>query len=269
MVMGILPTRAIYFSTYKATKQKLQEKFNLDGPVNHLCSAFSAGITANTIMNPWWMVKTRFQILADKSVEQKQFSTYGQMIRSIYTEEGLRGFWKGTTASYVGCFEGAIQWMTYEKLKAILQQRADDRKQETAKKGEKAGPGVISGTELMLAGAIAKAGAILATYPHEVVRTRMREQATNGVFKYNGFVQTLNVIAREEGAKGLYGGLWIPWGAPCPMLPLCSPPLSSFRAIWISKVNYLCLRCPHLEGCRVMLGEKSRVPLRYLSCHCQ
>ena len=64
--------------------------------------------------------------------------------------------------------------MTYEKLKAILQQRADDRKQETAKKGEKAGPGVISGTELMLAGAIAKAGAILATYPHEVVYTYER-----------------------------------------------------------------------------------------------
>ena len=106
--------------------------------------------------------------------------------------------------------------MTYEKLKAILQQRADDRKQEKAKKGEKAGPGVISGTELMLAGAIAKAGAILATYPHEVVRTRMREQATNGVFKYNGFVQTLNVIAREEGAKGLYGGLWIHLGRSVP-----------------------------------------------------
>ena len=216
MVIGILPTRAIYFSSYKATKEKLLQKFDIDGPVNHLCSAFSAGITANTIMNPWWMVKTRFQILADVSQGQKQFATYGQMIKSIYQEEGLGAFWKGTTASYVGCFEGAIQWMTYEKLKATLQERADDRAQETAKKGAKGVKGVITGTELMLAGAIAKAGAILATYPHEVVRTRMREQATNGVFKYNGFMQTLNMIAKEEGAKGLYGGMWIHLGRSVP-----------------------------------------------------
>ncbi len=216
MVIGILPTRAIYFSTYKATKQTLQEKYDIDGPFNHLCSAFSAGVTANTIMNPWWMVKTRFQILADKSVGQKQFSTYGQMIVSIFKEEGLGGFWKGTTASYVGCFEGAIQWMTYEKLKTVLQQRANDRAQEKENSDAKGVTGVISGTELMIAGAIAKAGAILATYPHEVVRTRMREQATNGVFKYNGFMQTLNVIAKEEGTKGLYGGLWIHLGRSVP-----------------------------------------------------
>lgn len=218
MVGGILPTRALYFSTYKATKKSLQDKLQLDGPLNHLCSAFSAGIVANTIMNPWWMVKTRFQILADASVGQKQFSTYGQMIKSIYKEEGLGGFWKGTMASYVGCFEGAIQWMTYEKLKTILQERADERaaveNPREAKKGHVTG--LITSTELMVAGAVAKAGAILATYPHEVVRTRMREQATNGVFKYTGFMNTLSTIAKEEGAAGLYGGLWIHLGRSVP-----------------------------------------------------
>ena len=214
MVGGILPTRALYFSTYKATKKSMQDKMGVDGPLNHLCSAFSAGIVANTIMNPWWMVKTRFQILADASVGQKQFTTYGQMIKSIYKEEGFGGFWKGTIASYVGCFEGAIQWMTYEKLKVILQERADARVDpKAAKKGEK---GLITSTELMIAGAVAKAGAILATYPHEVVRTRMREQATNGVFRYTGFLNTLNTIAKEEGAKGLYGGLWIHLGRSVP-----------------------------------------------------
>jgi solute carrier family 25 protein 33/36 len=222
MVGGILPTRALYFSTYKATKKSLQEKMQVDGPLNHLCSAFSAGIVANTIMNPWWMVKTRFQILADASVGQKQFSTYGQMIKSIYKEEGLSGFWKGTIASYVGCFEGAIQWMTYEKLKTVLQERADGRAEELAAlenpRGFRKGhvTGLITSTELMFAGAIAKAGAILATYPHEVVRTRMREQATNGVFKYTGFMNTLTTIATEEGAAGLYGGLWIHLGRSVP-----------------------------------------------------
>ena len=37
----------------------------------------------------------------------------------------------------------------------------------------------------------------------------MREQARSGVFKYKGMWQTLNLIAREEGRKGLYSGMGI------------------------------------------------------------
>ena len=36
----------------------------------------------------------------------------------------------------------------------------------------------------------------------------MREQARNGIFKYNnGMWQTIGVVAKEEGWKGLYGGM--------------------------------------------------------------
>ena len=37
----------------------------------------------------------------------------------------------------------------------------------------------------------------------EVARTRLREEGT----KYSGFFQTLTLIFREEGAKGLYKGM--------------------------------------------------------------
>jgi hypothetical protein len=43
------------------------------------------------------------------------------------------------------------------------------------------------------AAASAKMVAIMATYPHEVVRTRMREQAVHGTFKYKGFLNTLTI----------------------------------------------------------------------------
>lgn len=66
MIIGIMPTRALYFSTYQASKEKFSSFAGIgNGPLNHLMSAFSAGIVSNTIMNPWWMVKTRYQILAD------------------------------------------------------------------------------------------------------------------------------------------------------------------------------------------------------------
>ena len=50
--------------------------------------------------------------------------------------------------------------------------------------------------------------AALITYPHEVVRTRMREAPQPGqVFKYSSIQQTVKVILKEEGMGPFYGGL--------------------------------------------------------------
>jgi hypothetical protein len=41
----------------------------------------------------------------------------------------------------------------------------------------------------------------IGTHPAQVVRTRMREQATNGAFKYTSFLNTIKTIAKEEGTR--------------------------------------------------------------------
>jgi solute carrier family 25 protein 33/36 len=82
---------------------------------------------------------------------------------------------------------------------------------------------VLNPVEYLGTASVAKLIAAIATYPHEVVRTRVREQRGKvsetskkkilGCFlsvfkgKYTGFMQTLRVIAAEEGIKGLYGGM--------------------------------------------------------------
>jgi hypothetical protein len=48
MLVGIIPTKAIYFWAYAASKEKLCEKLG-NSPLNHLLSAFAAGITSNTV----------------------------------------------------------------------------------------------------------------------------------------------------------------------------------------------------------------------------
>jgi hypothetical protein len=45
------------------------------------------------------------------------------------------------------------------------------------------------------------------TYPHEVIRTRMREQRGDEVIKYRTIVQSCRTVWLEEGARGLYGGM--------------------------------------------------------------
>lgn len=52
----------------------------------------------------------------------------------------------------------------------------------------------------MLAGACSKTIASCVAYPHEVARTRLREEGN----KYRTFWQTLATVYREEGKAGIY-----------------------------------------------------------------
>ena len=200
LLVGIIPTRAIYFWSYGSTKAALNSTLG-NSPLNHIASAFAAGITSNTITSPLWMVKTRFQILADPTVGQRTYKSYTDVIKAIWREEGPPGFFKGLTASYMGCFEGAIQWIVYEKAKVWLSNTHPSGVVSGSSDNNMLLPRTPSPLEYFLAAAASKCVAVLITYPHEVVRTRMREQATNGMFRYNGFFNTLNVIAKEEGRR--------------------------------------------------------------------
>lgn len=52
----------------------------------------------------------------------------------------------------------------------------------------------------MMAGAVSKTIASCIAYPHEVARTRLREEGN----KYHSFWQTLHTVWKEEGRAGLY-----------------------------------------------------------------
>jgi len=60
--------------------------------------------------------------------------------------------------------------------------------------------------EYLVVASCSKLIASAMTYPHEVIRTRMREQRGTAT-KYTGFFQAIKLIAVEEGPKGLYGGM--------------------------------------------------------------
>ena len=62
----------------------------------------------------------------------------------------------------------------------------------------------LTSVQYLLASGATKGLASMATYPHEVVRTRMREASSS---RYQGMLQSLALISREEGRRGLYSGL--------------------------------------------------------------
>ena len=205
-LIGIIPARSIYFFSYEQSKTLLGTFGVKEGGVpNALFSGFSAGIASNTLTNPIWMIKTRLQLLADSSAGQKVYTGYRDACAAIYREEGVGGFYKGIYASYWGCLEGATQFMIYEQLKTKLLTRQNLRREELGLEPSDRLPKL----GYFVSAAIAKGTASILTYPHEVARTRLREQARDGVFKYTGMWQTIGTVAKEEGAKNLYSGMGV------------------------------------------------------------
>ncbi|SJX64160.1 related to RIM2-Protein of the mitochondrial carrier family (MCF) [Sporisorium reilianum f. sp. reilianum] len=127
-----------------------------------------------------------------------------QMTLHIVRKEGIKGLYKGMSASYLGVAEGTIQWVLYERLKKM---GADASASESA--SARGGGKVTSKLSSMVGAAgVAKLVASLLTYPHEVVRTRLRQQPPAGQkAKYTGLIQTVKLVYREEGFAALYGGL--------------------------------------------------------------
>ncbi len=205
-LFGIIPARSIYFYSYEQSKRALGEWLLPEGSVgNALVSGFMAGICSNTITNPIWMVKTRYQLLADHTAGQKAYTSYGDAISTIFKEEGIGGFYRGLTASYWGCLEGAVQFLLYEQFKTnLIQRQNEERRANGLPETDR-----LPKATYFFSAAFAKGFATIITYPHEVARTRIREQARSGVFKYKGMWQTIGLIGREEGRKGLYAGMGI------------------------------------------------------------
>ncbi|KAK7093842.1 solute carrier family 25 member 36-like [Littorina saxatilis] len=198
-LVGVAPSRAIYFGAYAKSKRTLNEVLTPDTPIVHLCSAIVAGVSAATCTNPLWLIKTRLQL--DQKIEDRL--TYRECVRRIAKQGGIRGFYKGLSASYYGVSETVIHLVIYEAVKAHLTQKDNGNGRAPDMQNGKNEMQTIDFFKFMLAGAISKSFATCVAYPHEVARTRLREEGN----KYKSFFQTLNLVVQEEGARGLYRGL--------------------------------------------------------------
>lgn len=162
--------------------------------------------------NPIWMVKTRMQLQSEgnKRIYRNSFHCLLEILRT----EGIRGVYKGLSASYLGVAEGTIQWVVYEHLKTRFaeQRRVDQVSLETRPAASQrtlvGGKKVEEWMDYLGAAGIAKFIASAITYPHEVLRTRMRQTPARGErLRYTGLKQTFGLILKEEGVGALYGGL--------------------------------------------------------------
>lgn len=232
-LVGVIPGRSINFFVYGNGKRIMADELN-NGQENaavHLGAAAVAGIITATATNPIWVVKTRMQLQqSDRSNQTKKVvsgtplskgppaTLFSQSYRTITTpasvpipsssyhptsysttmnilrHEGIKGFYRGLSASLLGVTEGTIQWGLYEQFKIIAR--------EGMAEGEE------GGWRVSAAAGSAKLVATMITYPHEVIRTRLRQPPPpNSLPRYTALVQSFKLILLEEGWRALYGGL--------------------------------------------------------------
>ena len=177
----------------------------------HLSAAATAGIVTGTATNPIWLVKTRLQLdksNAEKSGTQsvRQYKNSLDCIVKTVRQEGIRGLYRGLSASYLGVSESTLQWVLYEQMKLYLGKRQD--KLIASGKPPTLWDQTVEWSGKLGAAGSAKFFAALITYPHEVVRTRLRQAPMqDGKIKYTGLIQCFKTIWKEEGMASLYGGL--------------------------------------------------------------
>ncbi|KAL8832672.1 MAG: hypothetical protein Q9191_000125 [Dirinaria sp. TL-2023a] len=228
MLLGYVPTWAIYLTVYNKTQAYFRTKTD-NWFFANICASLSGGACSTMATNPIWVVKTRLMSQSSASSSNSssrapwQYHSTFDAIRKMYRAEGIKPFYSGLTPAMLGLTHVAIQFPLYEVFKK-----------------EFTGLGGASSEQdkahhfygLSLAVFLSKVCASTATYPHEVVRTRLQTQQrpppshseekfadrgrppggstpkkpVTGI-QYRGTLDTCKVILAEEGWRGFYAGL--------------------------------------------------------------
>ena len=172
-LIGVVPARAINFYTYGNGKQIISNYFNngKESAWVHLCAAAFAGVVTGTATNPIWLVKTRLQL--DKNTHAdgrgRQYKNALDCAMQTLRKEGIKGLYRGLSASYLGVTESTLQWMLYEQMKIGLAKR--EERVANSGRPPTTWDQTVAWTGKLSAAGVAKFVAALITYPHEVSRS--------------------------------------------------------------------------------------------------
>ncbi|EFJ40234.1 hypothetical protein VOLCADRAFT_69839, partial [Volvox carteri f. nagariensis] len=190
------------------------------GVLASLLVATIAGACNQLITMPASVVATRMQVslgpgkqepecvmdclLAGVNSKRRPPSTR-ETINSVFKEGGLGAFWKGLLPSMILLANPAVQYMLFEKIKAILKLRTAAGATSVE----------LSAGEVFLAGALAKIGATVVTYPLIVIKARLQASSSASVGKGHGGAAAYRATtwgvmvdtARNEGLGGFFKGL--------------------------------------------------------------
>ncbi|KAL4381411.1 hypothetical protein HN51_005049 [Arachis hypogaea] len=140
----------------------------------------------------------------------------------IVNEEGFRAFWKGNLVTVAHRLPyTAVNFYAYERYKSIIHSIL----------GEKLGGNTSTSPFVhFIGGGLSGITAATATYPLDLVRTRLAAQRS--AIYYNGISHAFNTICREEGFLGLYKGLGATLLGVGPSIAISFSVYEGLRSFW-------------------------------------
>jgi solute carrier family 25 (mitochondrial folate transporter), member 32 len=212
MLMGYLPTWAVYLTVYENTRETY---YDMCGSwwVARCYSSLTAGACSTILTNPIWVIKTRLMSQSSKGTADGMrapfhYTSTFDAARKMYRAEGWRSFYSGLTPAMLGLTHVAIQFPLYEWFKMKFTGYG---------MGEHPADGHSHFVGISAATFLSKICASTATYPHEVIRTRLQTQqrrwsmaSSDGMAvkeKYSGILQTCRIMLAEEGWRAFYAGI--------------------------------------------------------------
>ncbi|KAJ5737872.1 mitochondrial folate carrier protein Flx1 [Penicillium malachiteum] len=161
------------------------------------------GAITTLLTNPIWVVKTRMLTTSSSSTPLTDShaatpgDAYSSIIasgRTIYHKEGIAGFYRGLLPASFGVIHGALQFMTYEKLKLVLRERKSTR-------GHQQSNTQLNALDIAVASGLSRIFAGGLTYPYQVLRSRMQ------LGDSQGFISLTQRMWKKEGIISFYRGM--------------------------------------------------------------
>lgn len=149
-------------------------------------AGFLAGAVPVFVVHPLDLIRVRFQSLSASHL--RQLGTLGAASHVVRHEGGFRSMYQGLTPSLVG---NTVSWGLYFFL--------FDRFKRWNREALQMPYGPLNS---LIAGTQAGSLTTLVSCPIWLVKTRMQLSR-----RYNGFLSSIALVAREEGIRGLYAGL--------------------------------------------------------------
>ncbi|KAL1953258.1 hypothetical protein VTO42DRAFT_3346 [Malbranchea cinnamomea] len=242
MLLGYLPTWAVYLTMYDISRDFFLNHTD-NWWVARMYASLTAGACSTIATNPIWVIKTRLMSQSHISSTNGfrapwHYKNTWDAARKMYASEGILAFYSGLTPALLGLSHVAIQFPLYEYFKMAFTGFA---------MGESPDEGNTHWLGIGAATFLSKLCASTATYPHEVLRTRLQTQqrysspayaTSEGVAfrggleepqdrgrppgigsgpsssdgmpnrpRYRGVLRTCKIILNEEGWRAFYAGI--------------------------------------------------------------
>ncbi|KAG9783461.1 hypothetical protein KCU88_g3001, partial [Aureobasidium melanogenum] len=213
MLLGYLPTWAVYLTVYEKTREFYYEQCG-SWWVARCYSSLTAGACSTILTNPIWVIKTRLMSQSTKAASDGMrapwhYTSTLDAAKKMYQTEGVQSFYSGLTPALLGLTHVAVQFPLYEYFK--MKFTGYGMGEHPAEDSGANWVGITAATFL------SKICASTATYPHEVLRTRLQtQQRTSGLSssdgmavkaRYTGILHMCKVILQEEGWRAFYAGI--------------------------------------------------------------